>query len=87
MSETTEYDRARRRVEAIRGFNIHATIYVAVNLVLMTIDLLTPGARWFYWPLIGWGIWLMAHGLTVYGSTRLWGPRWEERKVKEFLGR
>ena len=85
MEETTRYEQARRRVEAIRSFNIHAAIYVTVNLLLLTIDLLTPGGLWFYWPMIGWGIWLMAHGASVFGATRLWGAEWEERKGDRIL--
>jgi hypothetical protein len=23
---------------------------------------------WFYWPLLGWGIGILAHGLAVYFS-------------------
>lgn len=87
MSERTDYLRARRRVEAIRGFNVHATIYVVVNLILIAIDLLIPGELWFYWPLIGWGVWLAAHGASVYSSTQVWGPDWEDRKVRQILGR
>lgn len=85
MDETTRYEQARRRVEAIRSFNIHATVYVTVNLLLLTIDLLTPGGLWFYWPLIGWGIWLVSHGVSVFGATRFWGAEWEERKVNQLL--
>lgn len=83
--EQTEYEWARRRAEAVRGFNVHVAIYLVVNLVLMVIDLLTPGGYWFYWPLIGWGLWVVAHGISVHGGTRLWGREWEERKIKQFL--
>ena len=34
-------------------------ILIAVNL------LLTPDKLWFYWPLLGWGIGILAHGLAV----------------------
>jgi hypothetical protein len=49
------------------GFKIHFAAYVAVNLLLIVINLLTtPGEYWFYWPLLGWGIGIVAHGLAVY---------------------
>ena len=87
MSDHNVTDRewARRRVEAVRGFNVHASIYLVVNLILITIDMVTPGDVWFYWPLIGWGIWVAAHGVAVWGEGRLWGKAWEERKIEDLL--
>jgi hypothetical protein len=51
------------------GFKIHFAAYVLVNLVLIAVNLLTtPDKLWFYWPLIGWGIGIAAHGAAVYNS-------------------
>jgi hypothetical protein len=48
------------------GFKIHFAAYVGVNLVLIAVNLLTtPHLLWFYWPLIGWGIGLIAHGAAI----------------------
>jgi hypothetical protein len=39
-----------------RGFVIHFTTYVAVNLSLLLINLFVDRAHlWFFWPLVGWG--------------------------------
>ncbi|HXQ11967.1 MAG TPA: 2TM domain-containing protein [Caulobacteraceae bacterium] len=58
---------AERRVNARIGFGIHALVYVAVNTLLITVNLLTtPHQLWFFFPLLGWGIGLVAHGLSVY---------------------
>jgi hypothetical protein len=44
-----------------RGFRNHLIVYVAVNLLLLVVNLLTtPGRLWFVWPLVGWGIGLVA---------------------------
>jgi 2TM domain len=52
------------------GFKIHFACYVAVNLLLIAINLLTtPNIIWFYWPLLGWGIGIIAHGTAVYYKT------------------
>lgn len=49
------------------GFRIHAIVYVAVNLLLVAINLLTtPGHLWFFWPLAGWGLGLIGHGVLEY---------------------
>ena len=53
-----------------RGFQIHLAAYVAVNLLLIVINLLTtPTVLWFFWPLAGWGIGILAHGAAVYYTT------------------
>jgi 2TM domain len=66
------------------GFKIHFATYVAVNLLLVIINLLTtPHLLWFYWPLIGWGIGLIAHGATIYYTSNRRVTR--ERVVREKL--
>ena len=82
------YKRAKERVEAIKGFYIHATIYVLVNLGLFTINALTAfGYWWFYWPLIGWSVALGINALVVFvfGGKGPWGEAWEERKTREMM--
>ena len=49
------------------GFYIHLSVYMAVNLLLIIINLSTPGEYlWFVWPLMGWGIGLFFHALKVF---------------------
>ena len=49
------------------GFKIHFAAYALVNLLLLAINLLTtPNHLWFYWPLVGWGIGIVAHGAAEY---------------------
>ena len=48
------------------GFFFHFSSYVLVNLILIAVNLIfTPDKLWFYWPLLGWGIGILAHGLSV----------------------
>lgn len=61
------YERARRRVEAKLGFYIHLFVYLAVNVLLVVLNLMyTPQYLWFLWPLFGWGIGIVFHALGVY---------------------
>ena len=72
---------ARRKV----GLYIHATVYVAVNVLLITINLSTaPGRLWFEWPLLGWGIGLLAHAAAAFS---LAGRRREWRATRRQLRR
>lgn len=51
------------------GFFFHFSAYVVVNVILIAVNLLlTPKVLWFFWPLLGWGIGLLAHGLAVHFS-------------------
>ncbi len=79
------YEQARKRVEAVKGFYIHALVFVLVNIGLFAINLLAGGSWWFFWPLIGWGIGLAVHALNVFGSGNMLGRDWEERKTREFM--
>ena len=68
MTRQNEADRrVYRRAGAKLGFYIHLFVYVAVNLLLVFINLSTsPHHLWFEWPLLGWGIGLLSHGLAVF---------------------
>lgn len=86
MTEDDRYKRAKERVEEIRGFYVHLFVYIIVNFGLFMINIITaPGAFWFYWPLIGWGIGLFIHGFSVFGTQSLFGRDWEEKKIKEIM--
>jgi hypothetical protein len=58
---------AIRRLEAKRAFNLHATIYVAVNVLLIAIWAIT-GGRYFWpiWPILGWGVAVAIHYWMVF---------------------
>lgn len=56
---------------ANKGFKIHAIVYAAVNLLLLTIDLtVDKDSLWFFWPLLGWGIGLLGHGVAAWRKSK-----------------
>lgn len=62
---------AARRLFRDRGFVIHFAAYLAVNALLIVINLVTtPGKYWFYWPLLGWGIGIVGHAFGVLRHSR-----------------
>ena len=86
MEGRETYRRAKRRVEAKIGFFIHLTVYTAVNLLLIIINLLTsPGHLWFYWPLIGWGIGLFFHALRAFAFSE--GSTIKERMIEKEMAK
>jgi hypothetical protein len=86
------YKMARERVEAEMGFYVHLFFYLLVNLFLFVINLwvnILASRRiwWFFWPLLGWGIGLLAHFLFVFGTEWERVRRWRERKIMEIMER
>ncbi|MFZ6051088.1 2TM domain-containing protein [Halocola ammonii] len=80
------YQRAKQRVEEEKGFYGHLLAYIAVNIGLFLLNLVTaPGHWWFYWPLLGWGIGLLIHGVGVFGRNWFFSEQWEQRKIKKYM--
>lgn len=85
-SEAERYNLAKKRVQEVKGFYGNLTAYIVVNLFFVIINLLTsPEHLWFYWPMLGWGIGVIFHGLRVFNYMPFLGKDWEERKMKEFM--
>lgn len=67
MNSRADYTGSIKAEKARAGFYIHLTVYLAINALLMGINFATsPEHFWFYWPLLGWGIGLLAHALAVF---------------------
>ena len=66
MEDKEAYERAAKRVEAKLEFYRHLAIYIAVNILLIIINLVTSTETlWFIWPLLGWGIGIAVHAIQV----------------------
>jgi hypothetical protein len=87
----TRYELAYKRVKRIKGFYVHALVYVLVNGFIIISeynkDLLGSGVsfRETFSTAFFWGIGLLVHGLTVFGRNLFFSADWEERKIKEFM--
>ena len=70
MSEEQIYEQAKKRVEAKRGFFIHLTVYIVVNIMLVLIWAFAAGGGfpWFIFPIVGWGIAVIIHAISVFGG-------------------
>ena len=88
LAKNPRYEEARRHARSLRGFYTHALVFVLVNAALIGINLMTSrGHLWFGWATFGWGIGLLAHGLSVFAFHGWLGSDWEERKIREYLER
>ena len=82
-----EEKKARKRVREIKGYYQHLASYISVNLFLLTLNLITsPGFLWCIFPLLGWGIGMFTHTVSIFGFFGIGGQKWEEQKLQELLG-
>jgi hypothetical protein len=71
-----EEETQRRRQERVDsgqrlGFRIHATVFVAVQLLIFVVWALVGGGfPWFLFALAGWGVGLAAHYAVAHDSFR-----------------
>ncbi len=98
----TSYERARKRVDDIKGFYGHLAAYLIVNLVVLlargrfmsidnTIFQNSDYLNWIDWNVFGtpiiWGIFLVVHGISVFGKNPFLGKAWEERQIKKYMNK
>jgi amino acid transporter len=97
MEETSKYERAKKRVEAIKGFYSHAIVYAIFTFIIIfikndfivTIRVPEDAVNWLNWniiltPLL-WGIVLLIHGIYAFRYTPRFLKKWETRKIREFI--
>ncbi len=83
MSEEEIYQVARKRVEEKKGFFVHLAVYIVVNIIIILTWAFAAGGgfAWFLFPLCGWGIGLIFHGLGVFVFNRQ--TDWEQREIEK----
>ncbi len=58
---------ARKRAGAKLGWYLHAVLFVVVNIVVFSMSRYGFGNRpWSVYPLLGWGLGLALHGVSVF---------------------
>ncbi|NVK53893.1 MAG: 2TM domain-containing protein [Flavobacteriaceae bacterium] len=94
--EGAKYLRAKKRVEKIKGFYVHLSVYVIINIFISGIiiygltyedgDTLGSTLSNFgvYSTWVFWGVGVFFHWLGVFGFNVV-GRNWEERKLKEIM--
>ncbi|HNP66892.1 MAG TPA: 2TM domain-containing protein [Aequorivita sp.] len=99
-SESIKWRKARRRVEALKGFYKHLIVYVIVNIALFIVrgNVLEffqiesndkNFVEWVDWNILivpfFWGIGLLFHAAKVFQYKSSFIKNWEERQFKKFM--
>lgn len=83
-NENLAYQRAKDKVEQLKGFYGNLISYCIVIPVLILINLQSSNNfQWFWFPMLGWGMGLTFHALETFG----YGKSWEERKINELMNK
>lgn len=83
--EEKRYAKAKEHVKAIKDFYSNLIAYCVVIPFLWWINLRTTDFLWAFFPTIGWGFGVLAHGMEAFEYNPLWGKRWQERKIRELM--
>lgn len=92
-SPRSSYQKAKKRVDELKGFYWHLAIFVVFHAFLVLNFFL--GLAWNegfgIWTVLlsfaGWGAGLAFHAFQVFGAGRIFGKDWEEQKIREFMAR
>ena len=88
-----KYLNAKKRVKQVKGFYIHALVFVLVNAFIIMMKVINgqhvagePQIKISqFLTIIIWGVGLVAHGLTVFLPNFILGKNWEEKKIRELM--
>lgn len=83
--EDKRYEKAKEKVENIKGFYGNLLAYCIVIPFLIIINYNTTSFPWAIFPALGWGFGLAAHGMEAFGYNPLFGKNWEARKMREYM--
>ena len=100
MTNSNSFNKARKRLEILKGFYTHLIAYCIVNSLLLIVyfsskDRMFQGTAnedfilWADWnilltPLI-WGAFLVAHAACVFKWRLPFLKRWEERQINKIM--
>ena len=79
---------ARRWVRRKRILATIVAIYLLLSLMWFVIDMLDDSTGlWFYWPMLGTGLVVVATGIGMFGLGGSFGADWERRQIDQYLDR
>lgn len=88
-------NRAKKRLEELKGFYWHLAAYIGVNSFISissVVGRMSSGASflevldfgtfavWFFW-----GIGLFFHGMKVFSYNPVFSKQWEERQIQKYI--
>ncbi len=96
LDRRSKQARAKKQVERLKGFYIHLTVFVLVNIMVMTgavIGNMNNGESFTeaffnfgtFSTFFFWGIGVLFHGFKVFSYNPFFGKKWEERQIQKYM--
>ncbi len=95
LPDNKKIARARQRVDELKGFYVHLTVYIVVNTFISTSKILGnlengesfneaffDLGTFFVWG--AWGIGLGFHAAKIFGYS-LFSKDWEQRQIQKYI--
>ena len=79
------YLKAKEKVEKLKGFYAHLTIYLIFIPVFIFLNVFSGTFPWAIFPIVGWGIGVLGHAAETFSFNPFFGRNWEENKIREFM--
>lgn len=83
--EDKKYKRAKEKLDKIKGFYIHATVYMIMVPVFIWLNYTSTSFPWAIFPIVGWGFGILGHASEAFEWHPVFNKNWEERKIKELM--
>lgn len=84
---------AKKNVKAMRDFMYHVMVFVAVNGLLVILDVragvndgAVVGLDWAYWLILFWGIGVIGHGIWAFFGDHRVEARYEKERSRRLSG-
>lgn len=97
--ETNSRDKkkkAKKRVEALKGFYIHLMVYIMINTMIFVVKIVRNtyngesfseaffDFNTFFTPIF-WGLGLAFHAIKVFDYNPIFNKDWEERQIQKYM--
>lgn len=89
---TKKFNRAKKRVEELKGFYIHLGVYIVINIfILVNIFVRNDYEGESFWQFkhfltpFFWGIGLLFHAAKVFNINPFLGKDWEKRQIEKYM--
>lgn len=90
-STNTKLENAKKQVKRMKGFYIHAIVYICVNLMIIVANSIESSKGFAdadgYMTALFWGFGLLAHAMSVFAPDFILGKNWEEKKIQEYMNK
>lgn len=85
-SQETKLKEAKERVEKLKGFYCHLTIYLIFIPIFITLNYMGgSNFPWAIFPIVGWGFGVAGHASETFDWNPFFSKQWEQRKIKEYM--